>query len=144
MSSPTTATNATNTTNTTKIPRHAFREYDIRGVADVDLSDDFARALGRTFALMLRRELGSGPDQRPRVAVGRDGRLSTGRLFAALTEGLMEGGADVEAIGVGPSPLLYFAAHHLGTDGSVMITASHNPAPDNGFKLMRGKASIHG
>jgi phosphomannomutase/phosphoglucomutase len=138
MTSPTTATTAT----LTKIPRHAFREYDIRGVADVDLSDDFARALGKTFALMLRRELGSGAA--PRVAVGRDGRLSTGRLFAALTEGLLEGGASVEAIGVGPSPLLYFAAHHLGTDGSVMITASHNPAPDNGFKLMRGKVSLHG
>jgi phosphomannomutase/phosphoglucomutase len=141
MSSLSTAAASTNTKNT-KIPRHAFREYDIRGVADVDLSDDFARALGKTFALMLRRELGSGPA--PRVAVGRDGRLSTGRLFAALTEGLIEGGADVEAIGVGPSPLLYFAAHHLGTDGSVMITASHNPAPDNGFKLMRGKTSLHG
>ncbi len=138
MTSPTTATTAT----LTQIPRHAFREYDIRGVADVDLSDDFARALGETFALMLRRELGSGAA--PRVAVGRDGRLSTGRLFAALTEGLLEGGASVEAIGVGPSPLLYFAAHHLGTDGSVMITASHNPAPDNGFKLMRGKVSLHG
>lgn len=134
----------TNITTKTKIPRHAFREYDIRGVADVDLTDDFARALGKTFALMLRRELGSGPDHKPRVAVGRDARLSSVRLFSALAEGLTEGGADVVAIGIGPSPLLYFAAHHLGTDGSVMITASHNPAPDNGFKLMRGKASLHG
>ena len=140
MTSPTTS--PTTPATLTKIPRHAFREYDIRGVADVDLSDDFARALGKTFALMLRRDLGSGTA--PRVAVGRDGRLSTGRLFAALTEGLLEGGASVEAVGVGPSPLLYFAAHHLGTDGSVMITASHNPAPDNGFKLMRGKVSLHG
>jgi phosphomannomutase/phosphoglucomutase len=140
MTSPTTS--PTTPATLTKIPRHAFREYDIRGVADVDLSDDFARALGKTFALMLRRDLGSGAA--PRVAVGRDGRLSTGRLFAALTEGLLEGGASVEAVGVGPSPLLYFAAHHLGTDGSVMITASHNPAPDNGFKLMRGKVSLHG
>lgn len=126
------------------VPRHAFREYDIRGVADVDLSDEFAHALGRAFAFLLRRELGSGPSSKPRVAVGRDGRLSTGRLFAALTAGLTLGGADVEAIGVGPSPLLYFAAHHLGTDGSIMITASHNPAPDNGFKLMRGKGSFFG
>lgn len=127
-----------------KIPRHAFREYDIRGVADVDLTDDFARALGRAFAFTLRRDLNSGPSARPRVAVGRDGRLSTGRLYEALTQGLTEGGADVTSIGVGPSPLLYFAANHLGTDGAMMITASHNPAPDNGFKLMRGKASFFG
>ncbi len=53
-------------------------------------------------------------------------------------------GADVIGVGVGPTPLLYFAAHHLGTDGAVAITASHNPAPDNGFKLMRGKASFFG
>jgi phosphomannomutase/phosphoglucomutase len=126
-----------------KIPRHAFREYDIRGVAERDLTDGLARALGATFALVLRRERAGG-GQRPRVAVGRDGRLSSDRLFAALTEGLLEGGADVVSVGVGPTPLLYFAAHHLGTDGAVMITASHNPAPDNGFKMMRGKASFFG
>jgi phosphomannomutase/phosphoglucomutase len=126
-----------------KIPRHAFREYDIRGVADTELSDEVARALGRSFAAMLREHHGAAAPP-PRVAVGRDGRLSSGRLFAALREGLLEAGADVIGIGVGPSPLLYFAAHHLGTEGSVMITASHNPGPDNGFKLMRGKASFFG
>jgi phosphomannomutase / phosphoglucomutase len=125
-----------------KIPRHAFREYDIRGVADVDLTDDLAAALGRTFALVLRRELKPGFPFR--IAVGRDGRLSSDRLFAALTGGLRDGGADVISVGIGPTPLLYFAAHHLGTEGAVMITASHNPAPDNGFKLMRGKASFFG
>ncbi|MFO0762364.1 MAG: phosphomannomutase/phosphoglucomutase [Byssovorax sp.] len=125
-----------------KIPRHCFREYDIRGVADTDLSDALARSLGRHFALILRREAtGSG---RPWVVVGRDGRLSSPRLFDALTGGLLDGGVDVVDIGVGPTPLLYFAAHHLGTDGALMITASHNPAPDNGFKMMRGKASFFG
>lgn len=124
-----------------KIPRHAFREYDIRGIADRDLTDEVVRALGRAWARTLREP---NPDTVPRVAVGRDGRLSSDRLFAALTEGLCEAGADVVAVGVGPTPLLYFAAHHLGTDGAVMITASHNPAPDNGFKLMRGKASFFG
>ena len=126
-----------------KIPRHAFREYDIRGVADRDLTSDVVRALGATFALVLRRDR-ADPGYRPRVAVGRDGRLSSDRLFAALSEGLLEGGADVTSVGVGPTPLLYFAAHHLGTDGAVMITASHNPGPDNGFKMMRGKASFFG
>ncbi len=125
-----------------KIPRHAFREYDIRGIADVDLTDELVRAIGRTFALILRREAKPGAAQR--VVVGRDGRLSSDRLFAALTEGLLEGGVDVISIGVGPTPLLYFAAHNLATDGAVMITASHNPGPDNGFKLMRGKSSFFG
>ena len=73
------------------IPRHAFREYDIRGVADVDLSDQLARALGRTFAFVLRRDAApaASPTARLRVAVGRDGRLSSERLFAALTRGLV-------------------------------------------------------
>jgi phosphomannomutase/phosphoglucomutase len=128
------------------IPRHAFREYDIRGVADVDLSDHLARALGRTFAFVLRRDAvpAPAPGTKLRVAVGRDGRLSSERLFAALTRGLRDGGVDVVSVGIGPTPLLYFAAHHLGTDGAMMITASHNPAPDNGFKMMRGKASFFG
>ena len=126
-----------------KIPRHAFREYDIRGVADTDLTDDVARALGRSFAHVLREGHPAGGPP-PKVAVGRDGRLSSDRLFAALTDGLLGAGADVISVGVGPTPLLYFAAHHLGTEGAVMITASHNPGPDNGFKLMRGKASFYG
>ena len=124
-----------------QVPRHAFREYDVRAVAERDLSDELVEAIGRTFVATLRAET---PAPSLRIAVGRDGRLSSPRIFAALTRGLRAAGADVTAIGVGPSPLLYFAAHHLGTDGAVMITASHNDAPDNGFKLMRGKASFWG
>ncbi len=127
-----------------KIPRSCFREYDIRGVAERDLSDDFAYALGRGFGYMLRRELGTPADRCIDVAVGRDARLSTPRLFSALCKGLHDAGANTKAIAVGPTPSLYFAAHHLHTEGAVMITASHNPSPDNGFKLMRGKASLHG
>jgi phosphomannomutase/phosphoglucomutase len=125
-----------------KIPRHVFREYDIRGVADADLSDELAYALARSYVDMLReRRAGQA---RLRVAVGRDGRQSSDRLFAAVRNGLLSAGADVIAIGVGPTPLLYFAAHHLGSEGAIMITASHNPGPDNGFKLMQGKASFYG
>lgn len=124
-----------------KIPRSTFREYDIRGEADRDLSDELAHAIGRGFASILREEKKT---ESVRIAVSRDGRLSSGRLFDALTRGLMDAGADVVSIGVGPTPQLYFAAHHLGTDGSIMITGSHNPAPDNGFKMMRGKASFYG
>jgi phosphomannomutase/phosphoglucomutase len=121
-----------------KLPTHAFREYDIRGVADRDLTDDTARGIGRGFATILA-------GQKPvRVAVGRDCRLSSDRLFAALTDGLTKAGADVIEIGVGPTPMLYAAAHDLGTDGAMMITGSHNPGDENGFKMMRGKASFFG
>jgi phosphomannomutase/phosphoglucomutase len=129
--------------NVMKIPRHAFREYDIRGVAEHDLTDDVAHSIGRAFASTLRADAASG-DPRPRVVVGRDGRLSSPRLFRALVRGLTESGVNVVSIGVGPTPLLYFAAHHLGTEGAIMITGSHNPGPDNGMKLMRGKSSFYG
>lgn len=121
-------------------PRHAFREYDVRGVADRDLSDDLARALGRSYA----RAIARGSASTPHIAVGRDGRSSSPRLGEAVVEGMLEAGARVTRIGVGPTPLLYFAAHHLGTDGALMVTGSHNPAEDNGFKMMRGKASFFG
>ena len=124
------------------VPRSIFREYDVRGVAERDLSDDLAAALGRAFAGTLRHGLPAGTPLT--VAVARDGRLSSDRLFAALTKGLVDGGARVTNVGVGPTPMLYFAAHHLGTHGAMMITASHNAAPDNGFKMMRGKASFFG
>lgn len=123
-------------------PRHIFREYDVRGVADRDLSDELARALGRAFAAGLLEDVTIG-GPRPTVAVSRDGRVSSPRLFDALVAGLREH-ADVVSIGIGPSPQLYFAAHHLDTDGAIMITGSHNPGPDNGFKMMRGKASFFG
>jgi len=127
-----------------KTPTHVFREYDIRGVADVDLSDELVIAIGRALATDLRLVAGKAAAEPLRVAVARDCRLSSPRLFAALTHGLMASGANVIDVGVGPTPMLYFAAHHLETDGAVMITGSHNPAEDNGFKLMRGKGTLFG
>jgi phosphomannomutase/phosphoglucomutase len=120
------------------VPSQVFREYDIRGVADRDLGDDLAHALGLALATMLP----SGPKRR--IAVARDCRLSSPRLHAALTRGLVEGGAHVIDAGVGPTPMLYFAVHHLDVDGGVMITGSHNPADENGFKMMSGRASFFG
>ena len=76
--------------------------------------------------------------------VAFDCRASSDRLFAALTNGLIEAGCRVTDIGLGPTPLLYFAAHHLSTDGAVMITGSHNAPQDNGFKMMRGKNTLFG
>ncbi len=122
------------------VPSFIFREYDLRGVANRDLSDDTVQAIGRALGGMLK-----GRDGRPpRLALGRDCRLSSPRLRAAMLEGLLRGGANVLDVGVGPTPQLYFAVHHLDTDGGVMITGSHNPADENGFKVMRGKASFFG
>jgi len=122
-----------------QVPSHVFREYDIRGVAARDLTDEVARGIGRGFATIL-----AAAQEPRRIAVGRDCRLSSDRLFAALVEGLTAAGADVVDVGVGPTPMLYAAVHALGTDGGVMITGSHNPADENGFKMMRGRASFFG
>ena len=122
------------------LPEHVFREYDIRGVADRDLVEPFPERLGSAYAETLTAELGRAP----RVALCRDGRLSSPRIHAGLTAGLLAAGAEVLDIGVGPTPLLYFAAHHLDTDGAVQITGSQNPGEDNGFKMMRGRASFFG
>ncbi len=129
-----------------RTPEHVFREYDIRGHERRDLSDELVTGIGHALATLLRRDVAplSVAERRVRVAVGRDCRLSSDRLFAALSEGLMRGGADVIDIGVGPTPLTYFAAFHLEADGAVMITGSHNPPEDNGFKMMQGTASLFG
>jgi len=110
-----------------------FREYDIRGVADRDLDDATVRALGAALGAQT-----GGP-----IVVGRDPRTHSPRLFAALTDGLRVH-AEVIDIGVVPTPVLYFAAHHLTPAAAVMITGSHNPPEDNGFKLMIGTETLHG
>jgi phosphomannomutase/phosphoglucomutase len=122
------------------VPAHVFREYDIRGDAEKELSDDLIRAIGEEFAHALLED--APPAKTLRVAVGRDCRLSSPRIFGALTEGLLAGGVDVVDVGIGPTPLLYFAVHHLMADGGVMITGSHNPGHENGLKMMKGKASF--
>jgi phosphomannomutase/phosphoglucomutase len=120
---------------------HIFREYDIRGVADRDLTDDVVRRIGQALGELLRPDESKAP---PRLVVARDCRLSGPRLFERLVEGLLSSGVAVQDIGIGPTPLMYFAVHHLDADGGIMITGSHNDAPDNGFKIMRGKASFFG
>jgi phosphomannomutase/phosphoglucomutase len=124
------------------VPANIFREYDIRGVAERDLSDELAEGIGRGLGSMLA---GDAKDGKPlRLAVGRDCRLSSPRLHAALLRGLAKAGVHVVDIGVGPTPMLYFAVYNLGTDGGIQITGSHNPGDENGFKMMRGKASFFG
>jgi phosphomannomutase/phosphoglucomutase len=112
----------------------SFREYDIRGVAERDLDDATVRAIGMALGARVPNQM---------VVVGRDPRVHSPRLFAALTDGIRVH-ADVIDIGVVPTPVLYFAAHHLEPAASVMITGSHNPPEDNGFKILVGKEALHG
>jgi phosphomannomutase/phosphoglucomutase len=115
-----------------------FREYDVRGVAERDLTNELAEDLGRAFGTFLTRR-----GQR-RLVLGRDCRVSSPRLHAALLKGLLETGVALTDIGVGPTPMLYFSVFHLDAEGGVQITGSHNPPDDNGFKLMSGKATLAG
>lgn len=115
-----------------------FREYDIRGVADTDLLSPDIELLGRAIGTYFIRRAGSN------VTLGRDCRLSSDRLHAALLKGLQSAGCHVTDLGVVPTPLLYFSVFHLKSSGGVMITGSHNPAEFNGFKVMAGKSTIHG
>lgn len=107
-----------------------LREYDIRGVIGKTLSTDDARAIGRAFGTIA----GSGT-----IAVGRDGRLSSPGLEEALIEGLTASGRDVVSVGLGPTPMLYYASYALDVAGGIMITGSHNPPDYNGFKMMLRK-----
>ena len=116
-----------------------LREYDIRGIIGETLGPDDARAIGRGFATMLRQEVGLG--ERLKVAVGYDGRVSSPLLEHALVEGLNASGVDVVRIGLGATPMLYYAeASAEDVAGGIMITGSHNPANYNGFKMvMQGR-----
>lgn len=115
-----------------------LREYDVRGVVGDTLTEADAYALGRSYSA-LGREEGAR-----KIAVGRDGRLHSPELEAALVRGLTEGGLDVVRIGMGPSPMLYFATHYLDVDGGIQVTGSHNPADYNGFKLLLNGRSVFG
>jgi phosphomannomutase len=108
-----------------------LREYDIRGIIGQTLGPDDARAIGRGFATLLRAAGGK------KVAVGYDGRVSSPILEHALVEGLTASGCDVVKVGLGPTPMLYYAeASAEDVDGGIQITGSHNPANYNGFKMV--------
>ena len=123
---------------THRFNRIILREYDIRGIVGDTRTEADAYALGRTFASLVTDEGAKG------IAVGRDGRTHSGMLEAALIRGLTEGGVDAMQIGMGPSPMLYFATHYLDVDGGIQVTGSHNPADYNGFKLLLKGRSVFG
>lgn len=114
---------------TQDMPESMFRAYDIRGNADL-LTDDVVYTIAHAFATQLKQR------QITRCLVGRDGRMSSPRIFAALTTGLLAAGIDIVDLGVIPTPLLYFAAATGEVTSGIMITASHNPPQDNGLKMI--------
>ncbi len=115
-----------------------LREYDIRGIVGQTLSAADARAVGRAFARTLAAAGGH------RVAIGYDGRLTSPELEAALVDGVASEGVEVVRIGLGPTPMLYYAAATLGVDGGIMVTGSHNPPDYNGFKFVLGGKPFYG
>lgn len=116
----------------------SLREYDIRGIVGQTLNPPDAFAIGRVFGTIVGRAGGT------RVAVGWDGRLSSPELQQHLVAGLVASGMEVVRVGVGPTPMLYFASYDQKADGAVMLTGSHNPPNYNGFKMMLGKKPFFG
>ncbi len=115
-----------------------FREYDIRGIVDIDLNEDVLERIGRAYGTYIK-DFGAGV-----VSIGRDCRLSSPDYSKAMTRGINSTGVDVIDIGMVSTPMLYFSLYNLDVGGGVMITASHNPGEYNGIKLCRGKDSVFG
>ena len=120
------------------LPAEIFRTYDVRGVVGRSLTPAVVREIGRALGT-LGRERGAAT-----FVVGRDGRHSGPQLATALAEGLAASGADVIDLGMAPTPVIYFAAEHLGTGSCVAVTGSHNPPDYNGLKIVVAGDTIHG
>jgi phosphomannomutase/phosphoglucomutase len=122
------------------VPKSIFRQYDVRGLVDRELTPEFARALGRAFASVAHERLG-----RPAViAVGRDNRPSGDALSRGVRRGITEAGGTAIDVGTLPTPALYFAVSALRTDAGLQVTGSHNPPEFNGFKMVLAGDAFHG
>jgi len=117
---------------------HVFREYDVRGVVDKDLNEEFIVNLGRAIGTYAQQ------NKVKTMTVGRDCRLSSDAYHRHLIQGLNAAGIDTIDIGLCATPILYFSIRHCQAGGGVMITGSHNPPEFNGFKICIGYDSIHG
>ena len=120
------------------VPEHIFREYDIRGIADTELTDEFVMSVGYAFGTWL---LARGVRK---ATLGGDVRLSTTRIKAAAAAGMMKAGISVTDIGLVSTPTFYWSMYHLGADGGLMVTGSHNPKEFNGLKVAYDKATLWG
>ena len=121
-----------------KLRKEIFREYDIRGIVDKDLTAETVNLLGKAMGTYFRNRNGR------EVALGEDCRLSSPLFAEALSKGLLATGCSVTHLGTIPTPLLYFTMHQKQMDAGVMITGSHNPPEYNGFKMMVGKDTLYG
>lgn len=121
-----------------KIKPEIFREYDIRGIVDKDLTPDTVELLGKGIGTYFRQH------KRKEVVLGRDCRLSSPLLSEALTRGLLSTGCHIIDLGIIPTPLLYFAIYYKKKEAGVMVTGSHNPPEYNGFKIMIGEETLYG
>ncbi len=121
-----------------QIPEHIFREYDIRGIADSELTPEVVEAIGKAYGTWLRRQ------EISRVVVGGDIRMSTPRIIENVTAGLRSVGINVINIGRVTTPAFYWSMLHLESPGGVMVTGSHNPKEMNGLKLGIGKVTLYG
>ena len=115
-----------------------LRAYDIRGIVGKTITTDTAYAIGRSLGTLIQRDGGK------QAAVGWDGRHSSPEMAQAVSEGLADAGINVKKIGLGPTPMLYYAVFEHDLGGGIMITGSHNPPDYNGFKMMLGKTAIYG
>ena len=122
------------------VPKSIFRQYDVRGLVDRELTPDFARALGRAFGSVAADRLGRAPV----IAVGRDNRPSGPALSEGVRRGIAESGGTAIDVGTLPTPALYFAVSALKTDGGLQVTGSHNPPEFNGFKMVLAGDAFHG
>ena len=114
-----------------------LREYDIRGIVNKNITENTAYTIGRVFGYIVFEKLKSN-----NISLGYDGRLTSPKLYKALSIGLKDAGANVKSIGMCPTPMLYFADYYLKTDAALMITGSHNPSEYNGFKMVMNKHSF--
>ena len=119
-------------------PAEIFKAYDIRGIVRETLTADGVRQIGQALGSEARAR---GLDA---IVVGRDGRLSGPELAAALATGITSSGTNVIDIGRAPTPVTYFAAHHLGVGSCVSVTGSHNPPNYNGLKMVLGNQTLFG
>jgi phosphomannomutase/phosphoglucomutase len=119
---------------------HIFREYDIRGIVEKDLTGDVPELIGKAFGSEVMKRLGGSPT----VAVGHDNRPSSPGLAEGIIQGITSTGVNVVFVGTVPTPVLYYATEKLGTDGGLQITGSHNPPEYNGFKMVVKGRAIYG
>ena len=119
--------------------KNIFREYDIRGIADSDLTDETVRLIGKAYGSWLIRNDVTGS-----VSIGGDARLSTPRIKSAMIEGILSTGLNVIDVGLVTTPMLYWSLIHFGHEGGVMVTGSHNPSDMNGLKLCYGHGTLWG